>query len=207
MFTGIIEATGRVSATREQPASMLLSISSDLKDVAAGESVAINGVCLTATERSRDGQLTFTLSDETLRRSNLGSLRSGDLVNIERAMLPTTRLSGHWVQGHIDGTAELVSASPVGDAHEARFRIGAELGRYCVEKGSIALDGVSLTVNAVNRRSDGAAEIAIMLIPYTWEHTRFHALSPGAALNVEVDIIAKYVERLCQPFNQRWTER
>lgn len=202
MFTGIIELTGRVAARREQPASLLLTIASDLRDVAAGESVAINGVCLTATEPSRDGELTFMLSDETLRRSNLGSLRAGDLVNMERAMLPTTRLSGHWVQGHVDGVAELSSASPVGDAQDARFRIDPELARYCVEKGSIALDGVSLTLNAVNTRGDGAAEIAIMLIPYTWEHTRFHTLLPGATLNVELDIIAKYVEKLCQPWVQ-----
>ena len=203
MFTGIIEATGHVSSRQERPASLLLGVTTELGDVAAGESVAVNGVCLTATAESRNGEINFLLSDETLRRSNLGSLRERDVVNIERAMLPSTRLSGHWVQGHVDGTAELWSVSPVGDARDARFRISSDLGRYCVEKSAIALDGVSLTVNAVHPTSDGAAELAIMLIPYTWEHTRFHTLGPGAMLNVELDIIAKYVEKLCQP----WTPR
>ena len=203
MFTGIIEATGRISAKREQPASLLLTVASELAEVASGESVAINGVCLTAVEQSRGGELTFMLSDETLRRSNLGALQIGDVVNIERALLPTTRVSGHLVQGHVDGLAELLSFAQVGEAHDARFYLSAELARYSVEKGSIALDGVSLTVNAVSQRSDGSAEIAIMLIPYTWQHTRFHTLGAGAKLNVELDIIAKYVEKLCQPWTQR----
>lgn len=203
MFTGIIEATGQVSAKQEQPASLLLTVASDLGEIAAGQSVAINGVCLTALEQSRNGELKFMLSDETLSRSNLGAMHIGDVVNLERAMLPTTRLSGHWVQGHIDGVAELLSAKPVGEAHDTRFRLSTELAHYCVEKGSIALDGVSLTVNAVKGSAASGAELAIMLIPYTWEHTRFHTLSPGATVNVELDMIAKYVEKLCQPLIQR----
>ena len=203
MFTGIIEATGHVSSRQERPASLLLGVTTALGDVAAGESVAVNGVCLTATAESRNGEIHFLLSDETLQRSNLGSLRAHDVVNMERAMLPSTRLSGHWVQGHVDGRAELRSVRPVGEARDACFRITSDLERYCVEKGSIALDGVSLTINAVHPTSDGGAELAIMLIPYTWEHTRFHTLSPGAMVNVELDIIAKYVEKLCQPWTQR----
>jgi riboflavin synthase len=203
MFTGIVEAAGRIRSTEAKSASLLMTITSGLSEVAAGESIAINGVCLTAVEPNASGDITFLLSRETLDRSNLGLLRPADVVNMERALLPNTRLSGHLVQGHIDGLAKLTSVTRVGEAREARFSLPATLARYCVEKGSIALDGVSLTINGIHAEASRSAEIAIMLIPYTWEHTRFHTLAPGAAVNVEVDIIGKYVEKLCQAFNQR----
>ncbi|OUJ13689.1 riboflavin synthase [Acetobacter sp. DsW_063] len=203
MFSGIIEHLGGVAAVQSGNASCLLDVDTGITDVALGESIAVNGVCLTATEYDANGRVRFFISSETLARTALGRLSEGGRVNLERAVTPSTRLSGHIVQGHVDGVARLVSVEDSGDARRIVFAVPAALRRYMVEKGSVTLDGISLTLNEVGAPGDCGAEadtfhIALMIIPHTWDHTTLGALSSGDPVNVEVDVIAKYVETLCQ---------
>jgi riboflavin synthase len=198
MFTGIIQKVGRVSKIDSQPTQMKLCVDSDFTGLSIGESIAINGVCLTVTEFTTAGNLFFYISKETLDRSNLGSLQVGHSLNLERALLASERLSGHIVQGHVDGQVQFLGAKSVGESFEVSFELPADLAHYCVEKGSICLNGVSLTINSIHDRL-----IKIMLIPHTWEHTNLSKLSAGALVNVEIDILAKYMEKLCQPYIKR----
>jgi riboflavin synthase len=204
MFSGIIESLGRVRSVEPGDKAVRIVLDTGFADLVLGESVAVNGVCLTVTEFDAAGAAAFFVSPETLGRTSLGVLREGAQVNLERAVTPSTRLSGHIVQGHVDGTAILVSISAEGDARALVLELPDTLRRYCVEKGSIALDGISLTVNAIlpsagpGRFGPGRFGIALMIIPHTWEHTNLGTLTPGASVNVEVDVIAKYVEQLCQ---------
>jgi riboflavin synthase len=191
MFTGIIERVGRVAAVEREPEVVRLSIETGFPDLVSGESVAVNGVCLTVAGDPAGDRAAFFASRETLARTNLGSLDAGVAVNLERALTPTTRLSGHLVQGHVDGLARLISVRELAGAHELELELPAGLSRYCVEKGSIALDGVSLTLNAVH-----GTRVAITLIPHSWANTRFAFLNEGDLVNVEVDLLAKYVEKL-----------
>jgi riboflavin synthase len=149
---------------------------------------------------AQGGQAEFFVSPETLSRTNLGRLKPGSRVNLERALSLRDRLSGHFVQGHVDGLARWVSAraSSDGQSFEASIEVPAAQARYVVEKGSIALNGVSLTVNSLARESSGALTIGITLIPHTWSNTNFPDLKPADPVNVEVDMLAKYVESLCQ---------
>jgi riboflavin synthase len=188
MFTGIIEKQGRV----RRPGERLL-VETDYADLALGESVAVNGCCLTVVEDD-GGVALFHLSPETLERTNLGALTEGGTVNLERALQAGARLSGHIVQGHVDGLARLTRVTDEGDCHEIELSLPPSLGRYCVEKGSIALSGVSLTINRVTRQPDGSATISLMIIPHTWTHTTLSSMRIGDQANVEVDILAKYVE-------------
>jgi riboflavin synthase len=197
VFTGIIQQKAAVLSAIAASDSLTLEIASGFPDVAIGESIAVNGVCLTATEATPEGNLFFYLSSETLARSNLKSLAKGANVNLERAMLASTRISGHLVQGHVDGQARLSRISRQGESHEVEFELTADLARYCVEKGSIAVNGVSLTINNVQD-----LRISIMVIPHTWEQTNFSELQVGDPVNIEVDVIAKYVERQCQPYQK-----
>lgn len=200
MFSGIIESLGRVRAIEPGDQAVRIVLDSTLFDLELGESVAVNGVCLTVTHFDAAGMAAFFVSPETLDRTSLGSLQSGGHVNLERAVTPSTRLSGHIVQGHVDGTATLASVTPHGDAWLLVLDLPASLRRYCVEKGSITFDGISLTLNQiVPGTSPDRFGVTVMIIPHTWEHTNLGTLIPGATLNVEVDIIAKYVEQLCQP--------
>jgi riboflavin synthase len=204
MFTGIIQKTARVEEALKSESALRLRIASPFSDISIGESIAVNGVCLTVTEFSNSSQLFFYVSSETLDRSSLGQLGVGSVVNLERALLASDRLSGHVVQGHVDGKARFAAHRVIGDSHEVSFAISSELSRYCVEKGSIALDGVSLTLNEVKDR-----EIRVMLIPHTWANTGFSSLKLGDEVNVEVDVLAKYMaryaerymEKLCPPCN------
>ncbi|GBQ21970.1 riboflavin synthase subunit alpha [Acetobacter estunensis NRIC 0472] len=198
MFSGIIEHLGKVAAVREGEASRVLDIDTGLTDVALGESIAVNGVCLTATEFDAHGRVQFFVSAETLDRTALGRLKEGDRVNLERAVTPTTRLSGHIVQGHVDGLATFRSTEMVGDARRLVMSVPSALRRYLVEKGSITLDGISLTLNAVGEPEGDDFTIELMIIPHTWEHTTLGSLLPGDPVNVEVDVIAKYVESVCR---------
>lgn len=198
MFSGIIESLGQVLKAEQGAHSLMLEVETGLTDVAEGESIAVNGVCLTAVAPAQDGPVRFFVSSETLDRTMLGRLKAGARVNLERAVTPSTRLSGHIVQGHVDGLARFVGASPSGEARRVEFDVPAELRRYMVEKGSVALDGISLTLNEVGAVHDGVFRIALMIIPHTWDHTTLGTLSVGDAVNVEVDIIAKYVEAQCQ---------
>lgn len=199
MFSGIIERLATVRAAERMGGSLKLTIETAYPDLELGESVAINGACLTVAALGQDGVSEFFLSPETLERTNMGTIAPGDLVNLERSVRLETRLSGHMVQGHVDGQAELAGVKEVAGAYRLDFDLPADLARYCVAKGSIALNGISLTINTVST-GDKAAQVAVMIIPHTWKHTNLHRLVVGGAVNVEVDIIAKYVERLCTPY-------
>ncbi|MFT9088645.1 MAG: riboflavin synthase [Acetobacter okinawensis] len=198
MFSGIIESLGQVLAVEQGARSLMLEVQTGLADVAEGESIAVNGVCLTAVAPAQNAPVRFFVSGETLDRTMLGAVTAGAHVNLERAVTPSTRLSGHIVQGHVDGLARFVGATPVGDARRVEFDVPATLRRYMVEKGSVALDGISLTLNEVGAVHGDVFRIALMIIPHTWEHTTLGTLRAGDAVNVEVDIIAKYVEAQCQ---------
>jgi len=204
MFSGIVEALGQVRRAEVEEGALRLSLATPFNDLALGESVSVNGVCLTVVSYDPSGEADFFVSAETLARSNLGLIAADDRVNLERAVSLQTRLSGHLVQGHVDGLAQLVAADESDGAWLIRLSLPAGLWPYCVEKGSIALDGVSLTLNAVSPIGpDDRFEIGLTLIPHTWDHTTFHRRPVGAAVNVEVDVLAKYVERLCQPYLKR----
>ncbi len=190
MFTGIIEEVGSV---RQAGSRLTVACSRVLADAVAGSSIAVNGVCLTAIDLQADS-FSADLAPETRKRSNLGDQEVGSRVNLERPLLPTSRLSGHIVQGHVDGTGEVIALSALGnDNWWLRLRLPAGLERYFVEKGSIAVDGISLTVAEIEGR-----EVAITVIPHTYEHTALSSRRPGDRLNIEVDVIAKHVERLLQ---------
>lgn len=197
MFTGIIEKIGRVQSIEKTNSAVHLVVDTGYADLMIGESVAINGVCLTVEKLGANGITTMDVSQETLRRTGLGSLKAGSSVNLERALLPTTRLSGHWVQGHVDGIAHFKTAYDEGSGKVAEFELGPELARYCVVKGSIALDGISLTIGALeNLAHSSQILLRVFIIPHTWRQTHLHQLKAGASVNVEVDILAKYVEKL-----------
>lgn len=197
MFTGIIDRIGTVAMAEHQGAALQCDIDTGYDDLEFGESVAVNGVCLTVAALT-GATARFFASSETLNRTTLGRISQGSRVNLERAARLSTRLSGHLVQGHVDGIATIRSLVADGESFRLSIAVPAALARYCVEKGSIALDGVSLTINTITAAADGAT-ISIMLIPHTYTHTALHDARPGGLLNLEVDVIAKYVERLCQP--------
>lgn len=200
MFSGIVETLARIKSVSHKDQALVLVVETTFKNLELGESIAINGVCLTVVEFTSTGTATFFVSSETIDRSNLGTLKAESLVNLERAVKLETRLSGHLVQGHVDGKASLVSAIAEGEAYRLKFVMAEALGKYCIEKGSIALNGISLTLNAVTPQPDNQTTIEITIIPHTWEHTNLHALARGHEANVEVDVIAKYVESLCLPY-------
>jgi riboflavin synthase len=200
MFTGIVEQLGRITAVSAEGPARRVTIASDFHDLALGESVAVNGVCLTVV-RDEAGAADFFVSPETLDRSNLTRLTVGDFVNLERSVTLETRLSGHLVQGHVDGKARLTAVVDDGEARRVEFSLPGALRGYCVEKGSIALNGISLTLNAVEAPgADGRFTIAITIIPHTWTHTNLRHCVLGGDINVEVDVLAKYVERLCHAY-------
>ena len=191
MFTGIIEQVGTISAVEPLGDSVRLTIDAPaiLDGVALGDSIAVNGVCLTVTEHTAT---TFTADcmQETLDRSNLGELRVGSPVNLERAALVNARLDGHIVQGHVDATTTLTSRNSSEHWDVLRFALPPNLARYLVEKGSIAINGTSLTVSAL-----GDDYFEVSLIPTTLRDTIFGGLAVGGTVNLEVDVLAKYVER------------
>jgi len=188
VFTGIIEEVGVVAAAGSR---MKVKCRVVLEDSIPGSSIAVNGVCLTAVTLEPDG-FWCDLSPETLDRSNLGALGKGSRVNLERPAAVGDRLSGHIVQGHVDGTAEFLSLAPLPDGNWwLEVRVPAELDRYLIEKGSVTLDGVSLTVAAID---DLVAGVAI--IPHTYQHTIMSTYQPATRINMEVDLIGKYVEKL-----------
>ncbi len=192
MFTGIVEELGEIVAIERGAESAVIRVRGPLVtgDAAPGASIAVNGVCLTVVEH--DGQMfSVDVMAETLNRSSLGSLRAGSLVNLERAMTASTRFGGHIVQGHVDGTAQILARLP-GDRWEVvQFTLPPEVSRYVVEKGSITVDGVSLTVSDVTDDT-----FSVSLIPTTLGLTTLGHKVVGDAVNLEVDVIAKYVERL-----------
>jgi riboflavin synthase len=192
MFTGIIEELGQVSSVeaRGENARVVIEAHTVTEDTKHGDSIAVNGVCLTALD-VRPDSFAADVSRETLDRSTLGRLTPGTPVNLERAVTPTTRLGGHIVQGHVDARGTFVSATDHGGSWTVRIAYPPEIARYLVFKGSVAVEGISLTIAEL---TDDYFEIAI--IPKTWEVTNFSHLQPGDNVNLEVDVIAKYVERI-----------
>ena len=195
MFTGLVQELGTVEAMEPHADALRLSIRAPriVAEAALGDSIAINGVCLTVAELSTD---TFCadVMQESLDRTALGRLAEGDPVNVEPALLPTTRLGGHIMQGHVDGTATLQSRTSSENWDVLRFSLPSELARYVVEKGSIAVSGTSLTVSAV-----GPDWFEVSLIPTTLRDTIHGALPVGGEVNLEVDVLAKYVEKMLHP--------
>ena len=195
MFTGIVEEVGEVLAVREDAEVVVLTVRGPTvtADAAHGDSIAVNGVCLTVIDPEGSAGDTFTveLVPETRKRSSLAAVTSGAGVNLERAMVAGGRLGGHIMQGHVDGVATLLRRSPAERSDELEFSLPPDLARYVVEKGSIAVDGVSLTVADVTDDT-----FAVALIPTTLAKTTLGVRQPGDTVNIEVDVIAKYVEKL-----------
>jgi riboflavin synthase len=187
VFTGIVEERGRV---RETEAGVVVECHTVAEDTEIGDSIAVSGVCLTVVGRPPEA-LAFDITPETLARTTIGSLRPGDPVNLERPVTLTTRLGGHLVQGHVDGVGTVDSVDREGGGVAMRLGHADGLGRYLVEKGSVAVDGVSLTV--ASREEDA---FTVALVPHTLEVTTLGGLRPGDRVNLEVDVLAKYVEGL-----------
>ena len=193
MFTGIIESIGTIRALTPKGGDVRVSVDTgklDLSDVKLGDSIAINGVCLTAVELPGNG-FSADVSRETLDCTAFNALKSGSRVNLEKALTPTTRLGGHLVSGHVDGVGEVISREENARAIEFRIRAPKELAKYIAHKGSITVDGTSLTVNAVN-----GAEFSLTIIPHTLSETIMDDYRPGRRVNLEVDLLARYLERL-----------
>lgn len=204
MFTGIIEDVGRVASVRRdaQGAHLVIeTVDIDAASLALGESIAVDGACLTVTARegaapARRAHFVAYVSGETLARTTLGDRAPGDAVNLERAMALGDRLGGHLVQGHVDATGTIESLEPVGESVRFRVSLPGRLARYLVEKGSIAVDGVSLTINHVDDRDVGVTVIDVNLIPHTLARTALASKTVGARVNIEADMLAKHLERL-----------
>jgi riboflavin synthase len=198
MFTGIIEELGTVESVEVLPDSIRLGIKGELvrQDLSQGESVSVNGVCLTAAEITADGFIADVML-ETLNRSSLSGISQGESVNLERAMSGAGRFGGHVVQGHVDGVAEIISREPSANWEVVKVKIPAELSKYVVHKGSITFDGVSLTVNDISDNT-----VSLSLIPETLRLTTLGTKQVGDKLNVEADILAKHIEKLIEARSQ-----
>jgi len=193
MFTGLIEATGflaQIEGGGESTRLWFKSSTLDFSDVAIGASIAVNGVCLTVIRLKAD-RFAADVSGETLTRSGLGRYRSGQRVNLEKALLPTTRLGGHLVSGHVDGVGEVESVEPDGNTWQLRLRPPQVLNKYIAEKGSICIDGCSLTVNQCNEQG-----FRLTIVPHSRDVTIIADYVPGTLVNIEVDLIARYTEQL-----------
>ena len=199
MFTGIVEELGTVSGVEELPDSIRLQVSGALvrSDLSQGESISVNGTCLTAAELTPDGFVADVML-ETLDRTSLRGIQVGDKVNLERAMSGAGRFGGHVVQGHVDGVGEIISREPSANWEVVKVRIPAELSKYVVHKGSITLDGVSLTVNDIS-----GDVVSLSLIPETLRLTTLGQKGVGEKLNVEADILAKHIEKLIEARSQK----
>ena len=194
MFTGIIEELGKIAAVENHAAGARIVVAAEVvtSDIHNGDSIAVNGVCLTAVDVSHVSFAT-DVSPETLERTTLGDLQIGSPVNLERAVTPATRLGGHIVQGHVDGRGTFLSAVQQGDFWTVRIGFPPEMAKYLVYKGSVTVEGISLTIASL---AEDHFDIAV--IPKTWELTNLSTLTPGNAVNLEADIIAKYVERMLE---------
>jgi len=193
MFTGIIEAKGHIEAIKPTGDDMRLRIATgklDLSDVALGDSIAVNGVCLTAVELPGDG-FWADVSGETLAHTTFKTLQVGTIVNLEKALTPTTRLGGHLVSGHVDGVGEIVSREVAGRSEQFNIQAPSNLAKYIAKKGSVCVEGISLTVNEVK-----GDVFSLNIVPHTLDETTLDKLQTGAKVNLEVDLIARYLERL-----------
>jgi riboflavin synthase len=196
MYTGIVEELGEVVGLEHLEGAARITVRGPLvtSDAASGDSLSVNGVCLTVTG-TRDGTFTADVMGETLSRSGLGDLRPGSPVNLERSVRPDGRLGGHLVQGHVDGTGAIISRSPAEHWEVVRISLPESLTRYVADKGSVSVDGVSLTVSATADAA-GPSWFEVSLIPETLRRTTLGGKQPGDTVNLEVDVIAKYVEKL-----------
>jgi riboflavin synthase len=201
MFTGIVEELGVVTSMQDQGDAVRLTVRGPLvvEDAALGDSIAVSGVCLTVAERDGDG-FTADVMRETLLKTSLGDLAPGAQVNLERAVTATKRLGGHIVQGHVDATGAVVSRTPSEHWEVVEISFPEQLAPYLVEKGSVTIDGISLTVVAID---DAQGIFSVSLIPETLARTTLGFRQPGDAVNLEVDVIAKYVERMLGPRIER----
>lgn len=193
MFTGIVEAVGTLTAITPKGEDITISVDAgklDMSDVKLGDSIATNGVCLTVVEFNSHSY-SADLSLETLKKSGFADYKVGDKVNLEKAMLPTTRFGGHIVSGHVDGVGEIVERNPVGRALELWVAMPAELSKYVAEKGSITVDGISLTVNDLRKNA-----FKLTIVPHTTQETTIDHFQVGRKVNLEVDVLARYLERL-----------
>ncbi|MBI5782729.1 MAG: riboflavin synthase, partial [Gammaproteobacteria bacterium] len=193
MFTGIIQAVGKIAVIEQKGGDARMRVDAgrlDMSNVNTGDSIAVSGVCLTAVEHSASG-FTADVSGETLSRTTLGKLRPGDAVNLEKALTLGSPLGGHLVSGHVDGVGTVVGREAEGRSMQFRFQAPDTLARYIAEKGSICVDGVSLTVNVVN-----GAKFDVNIVPHTLAETTLDNLRPGSKVNLEVDLVARYLERL-----------
>ncbi len=193
MFTGLIEATGTITAITELGDQARYTIAIPFaSELALGDSVATNGCCLTVAELT-DTTASFDLLHQTLKVTSLGDLTEGSTVNLERALLPTQRLGGHFVQGHVDNIGKLIDLSVHGQDHRLEVALPADIHKYCIPKGSIAIDGISLTIAEL---TDNSA--VFWITPHTFKETHLHALKVGSSINLEADLLAKYTERLLE---------
>lgn len=203
MFTGIIEAVGQLQKIENRQGDLRLTVESgklDLSDVQLGDSIATNGVCLTVVELTGSGYVA-DVSLETLEHSTLGELSVGTALNLEKALTPSTRLGGHLVSGHVDAVGKVLSIEPAGRSSVYWIEAPKSIARYIAHKGSITVDGVSLTVNKV----DGC-RFALNIVPHTQQETIIQSYGPGTAVNLEVDVLARYLERLMDPSLKDETE-
>jgi riboflavin synthase len=191
MFTGLVESTGTVLCLESLGEQARLSLALPFAtELALGDSVAVNGCCLTVSDLAGD-ETSFDLLAQTLRVTSLGELAAGSLVNLERAMMVGDRFGGHFVQGHVDGTGKITRLEASGQDHILGVSLPPEIHRLCIDKGSITIDGISLTLAELT--TDGAV---FWITPHTWDHTHLHAARLGQAVNLEVDMLAKYVDKL-----------
>jgi riboflavin synthase len=191
LFTGLVEGTGRVLSVEEGGMTRITIHGGHLsKETKVGDSISVNGVCLTLNEKDAE-MLVFYAMPETLRRTALGELHEGSVANLERAMTPQSRFGGHIVQGHVDGVGEVLGITPEGEAEIWELSAPANVLKYAVEKGSVCVDGISLTLVSVEKSS-----FTVSILPQTKEATNLRSLSPGDRVNLEADVIGKYVERL-----------
>lgn len=191
MFTGLVESTGTVVSLESRGDQARLTLDLPFQnELALGDSVAVNGCCLTVAELGANGT-GFDILTQTLRVTSLGDLRTGSTVNLERAMLATARFGGHFVQGHVDATGEILALEPHGQDHRFEVSLPPEIHRLCIDKGSLCIDGISLTIAEL---TDSSA--VFWITPHTFAHTHLHASRYGQRMNLEADLLAKYVERL-----------
>ncbi len=193
MFTGIVEETGTINSILQKGNSLVVGINCTFADdLSLGESVAVNGVCLTVTQKTK-GSFNADVTPETFRRTGLGELKQGSSVNLERALKADGRFGGHIVSGHIDGTGLFVASLREENAVNVKIAVNSSLGKYIIEKGSVCIDGISLTVANVNYGSDETVfEVAV--IPHTWEQTTLSKKNNGDKVNIECDLVGKYIE-------------
>ncbi len=194
MFSGIIENKGTVREfKRLKDYRLVIDTDLNFKEVKKGSSVCCNGVCLTVTSKakiSKKTRLTFDVSKETVSCTNYNQIKVGDLINIEKSLRVGDEISGHFVFGHIDDTAKLVSSKKVGGSYELKFKVSKTLRKFIARKGSVAINGISLTINNIKKY-----EISLNIIPYTWSKTNLHKLKVGETINLEVDMLARYVTK------------